>query len=203
MRGLTALLLVGCGVSGLPIAPGPVPPAAPGPPQVLRVHDGFEVTAAAPEVDIDGRTLDAPATLLLFVDQPKCAGRPAAVAKAGEPLRLRTTDTGPVSLRVVAARGARQGAPSEPVTTAWSAPPPAPERPIAFVDADGRVQLTWLPPDVATVRILRDGVAVGTAPAAASLYTDAPGKGRHRYAVCGLGADFRTAASESVEVIVP
>ena len=45
--------------------------------------------------------------------------------------------------------------------------------------------------------------APGTAPAEASLYTDAPGKGRHRYAVEGVGADFRTAASESVVVVVP
>ncbi len=200
---MLSLLLVGCGVAGAPIAPGPVPPAAPGPPTVVRLVDGFEVVAAAPEVDVDGRSLETPATLLLFVDQPTCEGRPAAVAKPGRPLRLQTTDTAPVSLRVVAARGTRQGAPSQPVRATWSAPPAAPEKPIAFVDGAGKVQLTWLPPEVATVRILRNGEPVGTAPAEASLYTDAPGKGRHRYAVEGVGADFRTAPSESVEVVVP
>ena len=88
--------------------------------------------------------------------------------------------------------------------SSWSPPPSAPERPIAYADAQGKVQLTWLPPSlpVVQVRVLRDGAPVATVAAAGALYTDAPPAGAHTYAVEGLGPGFRTAPSPTVRVEV-
>ncbi len=199
---VSLLLLGGCGVAGVPVAPGPLPPAAPHEIVVVRVADGFEVTATAPELDIDGRPLAAPPRLLLFVDQPACDGRPAASGPAGSPLRWRTDSERTVSLRLAAARAGRQGAASAAVSVAWSPPPVAPARPIAFVDAAGRVQLIWLPPQSPMVRILRDGKPVATAPAKAAMYTDTPGRGRHQYTLESVGDGYRSAPSPTAVVEV-
>jgi len=164
---------------------------------------GLEIVAAAPEVDIDGRALTSTPTLLLFLDQPRCDGRPAATALAGTPLRFATRETKVRSARVVAAIEDRQGEPSVAIELRWSPPPPAPERPIVFVDTAGAVQITWLPPAAARVRVLRDGIPIGEARADASVYADTPEAGTHRYALEGVGPGFRTAASQAVEVDVP
>ncbi len=201
---LIPLLLVGCGVPGAPLPPGPVPPAAPSAVEVVRTPEGLEIHATAPEVDLDGAPLAEPPDLLLFVDQAACDGHPAVQAPAGDLLRLPTRLTTPLTLRVVAARGNRQGAPSAPKVSSWAPPPPALERPIAYADAQGQVQLTWLPPSlpVVEVRVLRDGAPVATVAAAGAVYTDAAPVGTHTYAVEGLGPGFRTAPSPTVRVEV-
>ncbi len=205
MRATAVLLLLGCGVPGAPLPPGPLPPAAPSDVRVVRTAEGLEITATPPTTDVNGNSLSGRPQLLLFVDAPTCAGRPAAASLERPLLRLPMDEPRSMELRLVASLAGRRGDPAPPVTVEWSAPPPPPEAPIAFADGAGVVQLTWLPPPapVDEVRVVRDGQAVATVPAADSLYADSPDRGSHQYQLQGVGPGFRTAPSPNVTVEVP
>lgn len=198
---LPLLLSLGCGVPGRPLPPGPIPPAAPTAISVLSVPDGFEVHAQRPTTDIDGQPLTQPPALLLFVDDPRCHGRPAHRAAQG-PLRLAGTSTRPLTLRVTAAIDDRRGPPAQPVTVRWQAPPAAPPPPIGFGTPDGAVQIAWLPPDppVTQMVILRDGAPLATVPAAQAQYVDRTATGAHRYALAAQTPSARSAPSATVRV---
>ncbi len=183
---------------GAPLPPGPVPPEAPREVRALNAPEGIELQLVAPALDLDGEPLDAKAVrYLAFIDQPACDGLP--VASGATPLML---PAGSGLVRVVASVEGRRGPASAPLRVNWQTPPPAPEAPLAFVDAKGQVQLTWLPPAAERVRILRNGVVVAEVAAADALHTDAAPPGRHRYALIAVGADFRTAPSAAVKVRV-
>lgn len=202
--GLALLLLLGCGVAGRPIPPGPVPPAAPTGVRVLSTPSGLEVQADRPTRDIDGGALDQPVELLLFADDPRCAGRPAHVSAAG-PLSLKHTASAPITLRVAAAVAGRRGPPAPPVEARWIAPPPPPDPPVAFATPDGGVQVAWLPPPppATVVRVLRDGAVIGQAPAAQAGLIDRPSRGVHRYAIIAATPNARSAPSPAVSVVAP
>ncbi|MCA9540111.1 MAG: hypothetical protein KC620_14535, partial [Myxococcales bacterium] len=151
---------------------------------------------------VDGQPLAGPIEWLLYADRPECTGRPDARAAGEAPLHLDRTE-GEIIVRVVAARGGRQGAPSPPFALRWTPPPPPPEAPLAFADGRAQVVVNWLPPDAPTVRVLRDGAVVAEVAAAEAGFTDAPPPGRHRYAIEAQGPDFRTAASPETAVTVP
>lgn len=202
-RVLFSLIPIGCGVAGRPLPPGPLPPAAPSAVRVLSVPGGFEVEASRPTRDVEGAPLAAAPTLLLFVDDPACAGVPAAVADVG-PLRWPVVPEGPVSLHVAAAVGQRVGVPAAHMAT-WTPPPGPPEAPLVFVDAAGGVQVAWLPAEapVEHVVVLRDGAVVGRAPVAEARFIDAAPRGAHRYAVALETAAARSAPSPEATVLVP
>lgn len=199
------LSIAGCGVAGRPLPPGPTPPAAPLLAAPTHTPDGVHLTLAAPLRDLDDRPVDGPVELWAYA-APRaedCAGSPMARG----PLDGLTVPAdrldGP--LRVVAVREGRIGEPSAPLSVTWVAPPPAPEAPLAFVDAGGQVQLSWLPPEppITEVEIRRDGAAVARAPAEAALWSERPGPGAHRYTLVGLAPGARTAASAAAVVDVP
>lgn len=201
---LALALLVGstaCGVAGRPLPPGPAPPAAPTPAAPVSTPDGAELSLAEPLRDIDGAPVGEGELWVHPADD--CAGAPLARGPLEGVLVPRARLGGP--LRLVAVRAGRAGPPSAPLTVAWTAPPPPPEAPLAFVDAGGRVQLSWLPPGppVTEVEIRRDGEAVAIAPAEAALWSEQPGAGRYRYAIVGLAPGLRTGSSEAAAVIVP
>ncbi len=201
---LVGALLVGCGVAGRPLPPGPAAPDRPTELRVRATADGFEVTARLPTRDLDGEPLGAdPAVrLAVFVDRADCRGVPDAVG--APPLRLTAARDRPVDVRVVALRG-RQAGPVARTHARWGPPPPPPEPPLAFVDAAGAVQLSWLPPPppVDAVRVLRDGVRVAEAPADAAAFTDAAPAGEHAYALVALTPDAASAPSAAARVRVP
>ncbi|MCB9535927.1 MAG: hypothetical protein H6704_06645 [Myxococcales bacterium] len=166
--------------------------------------DGFGIDARLPELDLDGQPLSdqPPVRLAAFVDRADCRGAPDAVG--APPLRLPAPRDRPVDLRVLALRGDRAG-PVVRQTATWSAPPPPPEAPLAFVDAAGAVQLSWLPPapPADRVRVLRDGAAVAEAPADEAAFTDAAPPGEHAYALVALTPDAASAPSAAARVRVP
>lgn len=196
--------LLGCGVAGRPLPPGPRPPAAPTDVRVVATPEGFEIEARRPTRDLDGEALATPPRLLLFVDDAACAGLPAAQADAG-PLVWAERPEGSRRLHVVAAVAGRMGAPAAPVEVVWTPGPPAPDAPLAFLSPEGGVQLAWLPAEapVEVVVVLRDGVPVGQAPADAARFVDPAPPGRHRYAVAAQTATARSAPSPEAEVVVP
>lgn len=201
-RLLGAGLLIGCGVAGHPIPPGPLPPAAPRVLEVVSTPGGLEVHATAPTTNIDGDPLTAPAQLLLFVDDPRCAGQPAHASETG-PLRVGQKPTTPVTLRVAAAVEGRRGPPAAPISARWSPPPPQPDAPIGFSTPEGAVQIAWLPPKppATEIIVLRDGQPVGRAPAAKARFIDRPSRGTHRYAIIAATPNARSAPSKAVAVI--
>lgn len=205
MRGLllvAAWSLTGCGVAGQPRPPGPLPPAAPTIEAAISTPDGVLLQISPPTTDIDGAPIEDPVTLHAH-PAADCHGPPLARGAEGAvalpPLEEAT------AVRVVALRAERAGPPSDAITVRWSAPPPPPEAPLAFVDGSGAVQLSWLPPPppVERVDVLRDGIVVATEPADAAMWTDEAPTGRHVYALVGLTPAARTGASKAVEVEVP
>lgn len=196
-----AVASLGCGVAGRPLPPGPVPPAAPTVTSWRATPTAIEVRVEAPTRDIDGQPIVEP-LLLTAHRATDCSDAPIAHGPTGRALQLPPLPPS-TPIRVVAARGARRGPPSAPVALGWVAPPAAPEAPLAFVDGQGQVQLSWLPPEAPRVRILRDGVTVAEVDSALALYSDAAPVGRHRYQLVGVGPQYRTAPSASVSVEVP
>lgn len=197
-------ILAGCGVAGHPVPPGPLPPAAPADVRILSTPDGLEVHMTPPTRDIDGGALTAPPELLVFVDDPRCAGLPAGAA-AASPLTLALKPDAPITLRVAAAIGGRRGPPAPPLTARWAPPPPPPAAPIGFSTPDGGIQIAWLPPEppVAEILVLRDGAIVGRAPAAQARFVDRPPPGAHRYALVAATAIARSAPSPATPVTAP
>lgn len=211
VRSLPSALLalaLGCGVAGRPLPPGPTPPAAPELAEPVRTADGVELPLAAPLRDLDGGPIaaDDPAVELWVYAAPSaadCAGPPIARGPVRGLTVPRVHLDGP--LRVVAVRDGRVGEPSAPLLVRWSPPPPPPEAPLAFVDGEGRVQLSWLPPEppLVEVEIHRDGAPVAREAAAAALWSEQPGVGAFRYTLVGLGPGVRTAPSAAATVSVP
>lgn len=198
---LLMLAAAGCGVAGQPLPPGPVPPSAPTVTGWRATPDAIELIIQAPTADLDGAPMSEPLTLAAHRG-PDCQGAPLAHGPTEQPMRLPPLRVA-TSVRVVAARGGHAGPPSAPVSVRWTPPPPAPEAPLAFVDARGTVQLSWLPPEAPRVVILRDGARVAEVDAGEALWSDAAPPGAHRYQLVGQGPRFRTAPSPAAVVEVP
>ena len=200
---LAVALLAGCGVAGRPLPPGPTPPGPAGRLTVRSTPEGLELSAALPTTDLDGTPLtpEPPLRLAVFVDRADCHGQPDALGPP--PLTLAVKE--PVEVRVVVLRGDRAGPASPPQQARWTEPPPAPEAPLAFVDATRAVQLSWLPPPppASRVRVLRDGAQVAEAPVDAAGVTDAPPAGEHAYILMAVGPTFVTGPSPASLVLVP
>jgi hypothetical protein len=184
-RGALALmgpLMLACGVPGLPLPPGPIPPAAPSDVRVLSTPDGLEISAVHPTHDIDGSLLEATPSLQVFVDDPRCHGTAVATAADG-PLRWSVKPNAAVQLRVTAALADRRGPPAPPVFALWTPPPPAPDAPIGFATPHNAVQIAWLPPEGqgGEMLILRDGAVIGRAAIAAAGFIDPAPAGARRY----------------------
>ena len=198
------LLLIGCGVAGRPRPPGPTPPTAPTQISVNSTPTGFQITVEPPTHDLDGRPLTEPPIILAYIDQPRCDGTPAAQGPASEPLRLPKSAAGK-TLRIAGALAGRQGRSAAPIRLSWHQPPPPPEAPLLFVDAQKVVQISWLPPEspVAQIRILRDGVPITDAPAAQAQASDSPGPGTWRYQLQSIGPNVVSGASPDATITLP
>ena len=206
---LALLHLTACGVAGHPRPPGPVPPGPPTLSATLSTPDALHITLTPPTTDLDGHPLTDPLTLQAH-PATHCNGPPLARTETStltlplSPLNLTT----PTPLRFIALRTAHPhhpGPPSPPYTVHWTPPPPPPEAPLAFVDATGHVQLSWLPPPppITTLTLHRDGAPLHNTPADAALYTDIAPPGPHTYTLTGHGPGFRTAPSPPATVTVP
>lgn len=196
-----AALLSGCGVAGRPLPPGPAPPGGPIP-HAISTPDGVRVTVTTP-FDVRGRLIEDEVELWLF-PAADCQGTPIARGDAATGVLIPPSHVG-APLRLVQVRAGRVGEPSGPFTAAWTAPPPAPEAPLAYVDAHGEVHLSWLPPEppIQRVEIQRDGVPVAEVRAEHALWSERPkAAGRYRYRIVGVGFDLRTGPSDTVEVEV-
>lgn len=203
-RGALALLgplMLACGVPGLPLPPGPIPPAAPSNVRVLSTPDGLEVSAVHPTHDIDGAALKATPSLQVFVDDPRCHGAPVATAADG-PLRWSVKPTQPVQVRVTAALADRRGPAAPPLVVRWTPPPPAPDAPIGFATPQNAVQIAWLPPEGqgGEMLILRDGAVIGRAAIAAARFIDAAPAGERRYTLMIETSTARSGPSPAVVV---
>lgn len=194
------LTLLGCGVPGLPLPPGPIPPAAPRDVRVISTADGLEISATRPTQNIDGVDLQAAPGLQAFADDPRCTGAPVASAAVG-PLRW-SVKPSRVVLHVTAALGDRRGPPAPPIVARWTPPPPPPEAPIGFTNPAKAVQLAWLPPEGqgGTMVILRDGVVIGRAPTAAAGFVDPAPGGARRYTLMIETPTARSGPSPAVVV---
>ncbi len=196
-----AALLGGCGVAGRPLPPGPAPPGVPIP-HAISTPDGVRVTVSAP-FDVRGRLIEGDVELWLF-PAADCEGTPIARGDAATGVLIPPSHVG-APLRLVQVRAGRVGEPSGPLTATWTAPPPALETPLAYVDESDEVHLSWLPPGapLQRVEIQRDGVPIDEVRAEHAMWSERPRRaGRYRYRIVGVGFDLRTGPSAAVEVEV-
>ncbi len=194
-----AVLALGCGAAGAPSPERIGVPAAPSALRLLRTVDGWRIEVDGADLDVEGLPLPRPAAWGIFEARRFGDAPPLHRADAGAPLHLSHPAGSGAGELVVAAFSGRHLGPARPLhLPAWTPPPPPPPPPLAFRRPDGVVELTWLPPDEPTARVLvtRDGTSLGTFEADTAVTTDAPEGARPVYRVAVRGSDYLTAWSE-------